>query len=99
MGSKLLLFGSRARGDYREDSDYDVFIIGAHPKLLEILKPYSLERGGKLDLFLFAGDCLLAAFDPDGMRRIFGKVDLRGVAEDAVEISLSQLLEWLKEAV
>ena len=22
------LFGSRARGDYREDSDYDIFIIG-----------------------------------------------------------------------
>ena len=22
------LFGSRARGDFREDSDYDIFIIG-----------------------------------------------------------------------
>ncbi|BBL45242.1 nucleotidyltransferase [Nanobdella aerobiophila] len=24
---KIILFGSRARGDYREDSDYDILII------------------------------------------------------------------------
>jgi len=24
---KIILFGSRARGDYREDSDYDILIV------------------------------------------------------------------------
>ncbi len=26
-GSSLLLYGSRARGDYREDSDYDLVVL------------------------------------------------------------------------
>ncbi|WP_297422344.1 nucleotidyltransferase family protein [Clostridium sp.] len=33
------IFGSRARGDYREDSDYDIFIIGN----LSLEKELSLE--------------------------------------------------------
>lgn len=29
---KVILFGSRARGDAREDSDYDLLIVGPSPK-------------------------------------------------------------------
>lgn len=27
QGSEAILFGSRARGDYREDSDWDILIL------------------------------------------------------------------------
>ena len=30
---KIILFGSRARGDYREDSDYDILVIIGDNKL------------------------------------------------------------------
>jgi hypothetical protein len=29
---KIILFGSRARGDYNEDSDYDILILKSHFK-------------------------------------------------------------------
>lgn len=29
-GAELILFGSRARGDYREDSDWDVLVLSEH---------------------------------------------------------------------
>lgn len=35
------IFGSRARGDYREDSDYDIFIIGN----LNLDEELALEAG------------------------------------------------------
>lgn len=89
---QLFLFGSRARHEHHEDSDFDVYVIGATEELLNLLEPYSLERGGNLDLFTFAGDCLLAAYDEDGIRRIFGKWDLYGVSQDAIEITLFDLL-------
>lgn len=38
------IFGSRARGDYREDSDYDIFIIGNLPLEKELSLEDELER-------------------------------------------------------
>ena len=34
-GSRLLLYGSRARGDYRKDSDWDLLIVLDKPQLTE----------------------------------------------------------------
>ena len=34
VNSSLLLYGSRARGDYRADSDWDLLILLAKPKLV-----------------------------------------------------------------
>jgi hypothetical protein len=89
--AKIYLFGSRARGDHKKTSDFDVFVIGEGDLKLtmQVLEPYCVELGGNLDLFHFAGDCLLAVF---GERRIFGKWDLHGVAEDAKEITLEELI-------
>ena len=33
-GSKLYLYGSRARGDYHEDSDWDLLLLLDKPKLV-----------------------------------------------------------------
>lgn len=38
------MFGSRARGDYREDSDYDIFIIGNLPLEKELSLEDELEK-------------------------------------------------------
>ena len=89
--AKIFLFGSRARGDHQPNSDFDVFVIGEGDLKLtmQALEPYCLELGGNLDLFYFAGDCLLAVWSE---RRIFGKWDISGVASDAKEISLLDLI-------
>ena len=41
------LFGSRARGDFNEQSDYDIFIIGNIDLNTELRLEYDLEK--KLD--------------------------------------------------
>ena len=41
--SRLILFGSRARGDFKEDSDFDLIIVSDD---FEGVKSY--ERGGEL---------------------------------------------------
>ena len=41
------LFGSRARGDFQEQSDYDIFIIGNNDLNTELRLEYDLEK--KLD--------------------------------------------------
>lgn len=57
--SKILLFGSRARGDHRENSDYDIAFVGVKdvPRWQQFLlkaddEPWSLQ---KMDLVLFEG--------------------------------------------
>jgi hypothetical protein len=64
-GGKLMLylFGSRARGDYRVDSDIDV-IIDSHDDLsiVEQFSKYAIENGGVLDLFIHYGDVIVAAY-------------------------------------
>ncbi len=72
------LFGSRARGDHRHDSDIDVLltpvrVASAHPvakdvdlnDLIERLRPLAIEYGGPLDLFVDNGVDWWAAYDPE----------------------------------
>lgn len=41
---KIILFGSRARGDYSEDSDYDVMILTSLPQLREFTEKKRMAR-------------------------------------------------------
>lgn len=56
----VYLFGSRARGDYREDSDYDLLLVvrdnfATHDKdrLYELVMDILLETGNLLSLKIF----------------------------------------------
>lgn len=44
------IFGSRARGDYREDSDYDIFIIGNLTLEEELSLEAELEKALKINV-------------------------------------------------
>lgn len=95
---KLYLFGSRARGDHRPDSDWDVLIDGVGmavdhecDEIVHLLAPYTVEHGGKLDLFYYMGDCLMSAIDEE-RRIILSKWNLQGIQEDAKEIDVNELL-------
>lgn len=89
--SKLYLFGSRARGDHRPDSDFDVIAIDAPDELYDALEPYAVEHGGNLDLFCFAGDCLWAAYDEE-RKVLLSKWNQKAIAEDVKEITLEELI-------
>ena len=73
---KLMLFGSRANGTNRRDSDVDVILLTeSHEEkqaevLIDWLRPHALEHGGKLDMFTL-GDTLgsVYCYDKPG----FGK--------------------------
>jgi len=45
---KIILFGSRARGDYREDSDWDILIITKEKLDKEELEDFSYKVSLKL---------------------------------------------------
>ena len=66
---KMTLFGSRARGEARYDSDVDVVVLNKDDdapefeRLVEKLKPYALEFGGNLDLFIDEGDQFTSVYD------------------------------------
>ena len=79
------LFGSRARGDARCDSDYDLIIIGhisdAHYRELY---ENSIEMGGKLDVFYYDGVSLRALFSSN--RAIIGKA-VNDCLKEAVKIT------------
>ena len=47
--AEVILFGSRARGDYREDSDWD-FLILLHQPLTRDLKEFILDKLYDLEL-------------------------------------------------
>ncbi|MCQ2253510.1 MAG: nucleotidyltransferase domain-containing protein [Bacteroidales bacterium] len=49
QGSEAILFGSRARGDYREDSDWDILILLDKDKINRLVDEditYSLREFG-----------------------------------------------------
>ncbi len=51
---RVVLFGSRARGDYREDSDYDVLIVtcrGLDKKLRRLLQIKVFRRLADLGIY------------------------------------------------
>lgn len=95
---RLYLFGSRATGDHSPDSDWDVILFkeeGDEPRDMEaavdFLKPYTVEHGGNLDLFLFGGDCLISAMD-EHRRIMLSRHTFTAVKEDLVEIDINTLL-------
>ena len=101
--AKYYLFGSMARKIARGDSyagptpeDVDVLMIPAESNAIRQLRSYAVEHGGPLDLFFFAGDQLWAAFD-DGRRILLTKHTKTAIAEDLVEVSLSELLNILED--
>jgi predicted nucleotidyltransferase len=53
---KIILFGSRARGDYRDDSDYDLCVIKSNiehrRRLAKKLYRYLYETGAAIDLIV-----------------------------------------------
>jgi predicted nucleotidyltransferase len=101
----LYLFGSRARGDHQPDSDYDVFIdtvegdipsdMDELEQTLDILEPFSVEKGGRLDLFFLYGDDLVSAYDPDERRIIQDKWAFRAFQQSARMVSLDWLIKEL----
>lgn len=100
----LYLFGSRATGDARPNSDWDVFIDSACCDddtvrlYCDTLKPFAVENGGPLDLFELAGDTMLAVFDEYDCRRVLlDKYSFRALQEDAEAITLKELIRRMCE--
>lgn len=50
ISSKIILFGSRANGDYISDSDYDLLMVSSSPDVRKIIAQSSLEE--KIQLIL-----------------------------------------------
>jgi len=46
----FILFGSRARGDYRDDSDWDIAIVPSRPLNMEDLEEMARRIGEALDI-------------------------------------------------
>lgn len=59
---KLYLFGSRARGDAHMDSAVEVFVVDPTETFLRRMHEFSKERGGQLDLFVWADGHLRGAY-------------------------------------
>lgn len=103
--SELYLFGSRARGDHKPDSDFDVFIDGCnvtHTRarmIINFLRPYAVEYGGRLDFFELCGDELHAVYDEYGVRRVLlDKHSFKALQVDAEPITLIELAQLMKGA-
>ena len=61
--AQVILYGSRARGDERVDSDWDILVLTQYPVDLKIEKTFrdhlydlELETGEPLSLFVFSSD-------------------------------------------
>jgi predicted nucleotidyltransferase len=101
--AELYLFGSRARGEHRPDSDFDVFIYALDDPdeteveaFVDVLEHYCIENGGNLDLFLYLGDCLASVLCEE--RRVlldkWRHIDLQ---KEATKIDLDWLLNELSK--
>lgn len=66
MIDRLVLFGSRARGDHRPDSDYDLLVVARRdPALLDVL------YDAVMDVLLTYGRLVsLKVFDPREFERL-----------------------------
>jgi len=99
---KMMLFGSILE-DEKNAGDVDVVIIGGKDDEIhsacDILEPYSIEKGGVLDLFVDNGIDFNAAYDPD--RRIWigsakgGEYVWKNITQNWKEISMPNLIELL----
>lgn len=101
--SELYLFGSQARGDQKPDSDFDVFIDAVNltdaraRMIINLLRPYAIEYGGRLDLFELNGDVLHAVFDEHDLRRVMlDKYDFHNLQVEAEPITPIELIQLMK---
>ncbi len=101
--SELYLFGSRARGDHKLDSDIDVFIDsvnltrGRITMIVHLLRPYSVEYGGRLDLFELIGDDLIPPFDKHDCRRVLlNKHSYKDLQAEAQPVTLVELVQLIR---
>jgi hypothetical protein len=99
--TRIRVFGSRADGSHREDSDMDVLLQGDPDKiagLQEALRPFSIEQGGPLDLFVLGSVDnevdLVAAFAEDSdPRSVGGWDDFDELMSGAREIDFEDLIQ------
>lgn len=104
---RLRVFGSRASGENRENSDIDVLVEGSDADIegvKQALHYYSTEQGGPLDLFVLGSvdnSCdLVAAYAPKDAPRTVGvgdEEDLDEVLSSAFDVTLESLLSLCKE--
>ena len=72
-GSKVLLFGSRARKDYNPDSDYDLLVVDIHLPYrsgLELVKFVRSDQGKDTPVII------LTAFSDHQMQRQAGELGI-----------------------
>ncbi len=103
--SELYLFGSRARGDHKPDSDIDVFIDavnltrGRMRMITHLLRPYAVEHGGKLDLFELHGDDMIPVYDKHDCRRVLlNKHTFKDLQVEAEPVTLVELVQLIRGA-
>lgn len=104
---RLQLFGSRASGIHREDSDIDVLVEGTEDQIESIkgaLSEFSIEQGGPLDLFRTDSVDneidLVAVFSPPDDPRVIlvgDADDLQDILSRTVPISLVDLLSLCQQ--
>ena len=58
---KVILFGSRARGDYREDSDWDILVVTKKKIEKERLNRFYIRIKKRLSAFLWDLDLIIVS--------------------------------------
>ncbi len=78
---QIILFGSRARGDFREDSDVDVAVILDAPEeeVRTILPPGIVLRGIKMEVTLIAVSKAKFDLHKPWLNSIYNYIDREGV--------------------
>lgn len=61
--TEVILYGSRARGDARSDSDWDILLLTSNPVNIELERKYrdklydlELDTGESISLFIYSKD-------------------------------------------
>ena len=77
---QIILFGSRARGDFREDSDVDVAVVLDVPEEeVRAILPVSVLRGIKMEVTLIAVSKAKFDLHKPWLNSIYNYIDREGV--------------------